>query len=283
MQLCYHKILYILQGIWWKLHFLVICLVSKGVKMWCRKRWISGSHLVSIQMWSEHPVFCLFIKRWQWRQHRLHNVHVDVADFTKQNCCSPGHVQCFCIQEQKRCLIWMLALICRSQPAQVNLEESLCVFFFSLVSLWQFTRDKIRFKQPTLTFQVGVFAYALQSGAVWQVFVTLPARFIVVLNNVWLAASWRSCPHIYFLSDALPNNSVIPCGPTTQTAQTPASLTSGPLPQPLGQWKPHSFQITIFSFSLCSVLCFNTGFPPQCCTYFVHTRCSLLTRMSGKG
>lgn len=93
--------------------------------------------------------------------------------------------------------------------------------FFSIspVSKWQFTRDNIRFEEPTLTFRVGVFVCALQSGALWQVFLTLPARFIVVLNNVWLAASWRSCPHcIYFLSDALPNNSVIPCGPTTQTA-----------------------------------------------------------------
>lgn len=93
--------------------------------------------------------------------------------------------------------------------------------FFSIspVSKWQFTRDNIRFEEPTLTFRVGVFVCALQSGALWQVFLTLPAQFIVVLNNVWLAASWRSCPHcIYFLSDALPNNSVIPCGPTTQTA-----------------------------------------------------------------
>lgn len=92
-------------------------------------------------------------------------------------------------------------------------------FSLSLVSNWQFTWDKIRFKEPTLTFGVGVLVCALQSAAIWQVFVTLPARFIVVLNNVWLAAFWQSCPHcIYFLSDALPNNSVIPCGPTTQTA-----------------------------------------------------------------
>lgn len=66
-------------------------------------------------------------------------------------------------------------------------------------------------------------------------------QFIVVFNNVWLAASWQSCPHcIYFLSDAHPNNSVIPCGPTTQTAETPISLTSGPLPHPWRQWEPLS-------------------------------------------
>lgn len=48
------------------------------------------------------------------------------------------------------------------------------------------------------------------------------APFIVVFNNVWLPASRQSCPRcIYFLSDALPNNSVIPCGPTTQTAWDP--------------------------------------------------------------
>ena len=59
-------------------------------------------------------------------------------------------------------------------------------------------------------------------------------QFIVVFNNVWLSAPRRSCPHcIYFLSDAHPNNSVIPCGPTTQTAQTPASLTSCPPASPL--------------------------------------------------
>lgn len=35
--------------------------------------------LVSIQTWSEHPAIGSFIKRWQWRQHRLHGVDVEVA------------------------------------------------------------------------------------------------------------------------------------------------------------------------------------------------------------
>lgn len=61
------------------------------------------------------------------------------------------------------------------------------------------------------------------------------AQFIVVFNNVWPAASWRSCPRcIYFLSDAPPNNPVIPCGPTTQTAamRPPSPAPPGPLPRP---------------------------------------------------
>lgn len=61
------------------------------------------------------------------------------------------------------------------------------------------------------------------------------AEFIVVFNNVWLAASWRSCPRcIYFLSDTPPNNPVIPCGPTTQTAamRPPSPAPPGPLPRP---------------------------------------------------
>lgn len=61
------------------------------------------------------------------------------------------------------------------------------------------------------------------------------AQFIVVFNNVWPTASWRSCPRcIYFLSDAPPNNPVIPCGPTTQTAamRPPSPAPPGPLPRP---------------------------------------------------
>lgn len=55
------------------------------------------------------------------------------------------------------------------------------------------------------------------------------AEFIVIFNNVWLPASWRSCPcSIYFLSDAPSNNPAIPCGPTTQTAA--AMRPSSPAP-----------------------------------------------------
>lgn len=191
-----------------------------------------------------------------------------------------GHAQCSCIQTQRRCwLFWILALfVLGLQPAQLNLEVTR-FFFFSLFSIWQFTWDKFGLKKPTLTFQVGVFACALQSGAVWQVFLTLPGRFIVVLDNVWLAASWRSCPHcIYFLSDALPN--IIPCGPTAQTAETPASLYLWPPASALGAVKaPFLSNHHLLLLPFCSVLCFNTDFPPQCCTYCVHTRCSLLTHV----
>lgn len=119
---------------------------------------------------------------------------------------------------------------------------------------------------------MGVFACAFQSGAVWQVFLTLPGRFIVVLNNVWLAASWRSCPHcIYFLSDALPNNSVIPCGPTAQTAETPASLYLWPPASALGAVKaPFLSNHHLLLLPLCSVLCFNTDFPSS----VLHLLCS---------
>lgn len=85
-------------------------------------------------------------------------------------------------------------------------------------------------------------------------------QFIVVFNNVWLPAPWRSCPHcIYFLSDARPNNSVIPCGPTTQTAQTPVSLPLAPLPHPWRRWQPRSpSSLPLFSISHCSALSFSS-------------------------
>lgn len=74
-------------------------------------------------------------------------------------------------------IIWILFLntlfVLGLQPVQLNLEVTLRFFFFSLFSIWQFTWDKFGLKKPTLTFQVGVFACALQSGAVWQVFLTL--------------------------------------------------------------------------------------------------------------
>lgn len=74
-------------------------------------------------------------------------------------------------------------------------------------------------------------------------------QFIVVFNNVQLVASWQFCPHcIYFLSDARPNNSVIPCGPTTQTAETPISLTPGGSDSLF----PLLSHPTISSFSHCS-------------------------------
>lgn len=83
--------------------------------------------------------------------------------------------------------------------------------------------------------------WILRCSTLWEVFLTHILQFIVVFNNVWPAASRRFFPHcIYFLSDARPNNSVIPCGTTTQTAETPISLTSGPPPQPWRQWQPLS-------------------------------------------
>lgn len=98
-----------------------------------------------------------------------------------------------------------------------------------------------KMKKPTGTSQMRVFVWCPLEKindlhSVWAVKVMnspaqhtmksflnpYTAQFIVVFNNVWLAASRRSCPHcIYFLSDALPNNYVIPCGPTTQTAWDP--------------------------------------------------------------
>lgn len=113
-------------------------------------------------------------------------------------------------------------------------------------------------------------------------------QFIVVFNNVWLAASWRSCPKcIYFLSDACPHYPVIPCGPTTQTAPTVISLTFGPLPRPQRQWRPlpppYSPRKVLPLPLLHSPFLFSTVFPSRCCTYLVHTLVSLLTRTSGKG
>lgn len=68
------------------------------------------------------------------------------------------------------------------------------------------------------------------------------AKFIVVFNYVCLPAWWRYYPRcIYLLSDAPPNNSVIPWGPTTQTAETTISFTSTPPPaQPQRQGQPLS-------------------------------------------
>lgn len=111
------------------------------------------------------------------------------------------------------------------------------------------------------------------------------AQFIVVFNNVWPAASWRSCPHcIYFLSDAPHNNSVIPCGPTTQTAKTPTSLTSGPLPHPSRQRKTHSPLHSphyILHFPLLhSYISLNAVFPPRCCAYSPTQ--PMLSLMSGR-
>lgn len=94
--------------------------------------------LVSIQMWSAHPVFCLFIKRWQWRQHRLHNVDVEVAD-RKQNSITLALAMhnVDASQPKKKCRVfWKLALFCRSRPAQVNLEVTLVFFFSSPFSLY---------------------------------------------------------------------------------------------------------------------------------------------------
>lgn len=113
-------------------------------------------------------------------------------------------------------------------------------------------------------------------------------QFIVVFNNVGLAASRQFCPHcIYFLSDASPNNFVIPCGSTTQTAETPISLTSDPPASPLGAVTASflSLLTPLYSPSPTAPLFFffSTIFPSHCCTYFVHTLFSLLTRTSGKG
>ncbi len=109
-------------------------------------------------------------------------------------------------------------------------------------------------------------------------------QLIVVFNNVWLAASWQSCPHcIYFLSDAPLNNSVIPCGPHhPDSTETPISLTSGPLTHPWRQSQSHSPYLHFIPLlpMLCSPCLFITAFPSHCCAYYVHTLHSLLTLWS---